>query len=224
MKPELSEYRSGMVELQTVTGTVVGANTRTESTQQISSSGGSGGYYIGSVRFDDPVRVTSKTTHDTITEFFLQTPNNKEMPVRLRNVDFPVRDGQTVSLHMGSIPNGPTTLVSFHNHTTGASGENPGWEFVLFESKPKISCLVAILLTLGGWILAIIATTPIDYISSDLGSLAFWISVIGVPIAVWKIMGQKNDVSEQRNALRDDLMSQAAKNYWDEEERLGREP
>lgn len=216
---DILEYRPERVEIDTVTGSVAGVTTRTVSTQNISTSGGTGGFYVGNVRFDDPVRVTSTTDHTNITEFFLLTDNGKELPVRLKNIDFQVRDGHVVSLQTISLKGGPSTMLAIGNHTTGASHENPRWGSTLFTAKPKIGCLLGIVLALAGISAASFVTTIMFAISSALGSLLS-LAILGIPVAVWVYMRRVNDRSTEWEEMRDDVMTRAARQFVDEERRL----
>ena len=217
MAIDLMEYRPEKVVIDTVTGVVAGASTRTVSTQNISTSGGSGGFYVGNVYFNDPVRVTSSTDHTTIIEFFLQTDDGKEVPVRLRNIDFQVRDGHVVSVQTASLPDGTATMLALGNHTTGMHEETPRWEAVLFYTKPKLGCILSLLMAFGLMMVWVIVGVLLIDIAEKIAKF-FIDTYILVPIAVFFYQRKVNDRSKERAQMRADVLARAAQQYADERE------
>jgi hypothetical protein len=79
-----------------VAGTVAGAHKRAETS--ISGSGGGGSSWDGRGR-TEPVTITS--TVSVKQEFFLKTPDGKQVPVQLSDEDIPIMDGQKVTMIAG---------------------------------------------------------------------------------------------------------------------------
>lgn len=206
-------------EVKTVTGAVRGASSRTETTHDVRTSGGSGGVYVGNVRFDDPVRSASSTKHSTVLEFFLETEEGKEVPVRVRDLDLQVRDGHVVSLHTGTVSDGSTTLLAVSNHTTDTLAENIAWELDLFNFKPRIGCL----LTLGVlFVLCVASLLLMAFVNSlfEISVPTMLLFFYGPPIAflVWRHFANKPPIKSQE--IREVVMKKVVYQKVDAERRL----
>lgn len=87
------KHRKKEIEFWTETGEVIGTNKHSET--HVSSSGGGGHLHNGSGYVSAP-RVNSKTI--TNHEFWIRKEDGSETDVKLKGVDIPLREGQTITL------------------------------------------------------------------------------------------------------------------------------
>lgn len=99
--PEDFVHRGKTIEFHYATGEVIGTNKFSET--HVSSSGGGGtvGGYVGphggnvGGSVSAPViRSTAVTNH----EFWIRTDEGKEIPIKLKGVDIPIREGQRITI------------------------------------------------------------------------------------------------------------------------------
>ncbi|MDO9466063.1 MAG: hypothetical protein Q7J36_02050 [Thiobacillus sp.] len=134
------DYKGRRVDFRAVTGEVTGSHKHAET--YVSGSGGGGSTYNGHGR-TAPVQISSTVVVKQ--EFFLKPTSGNEIPVKLRNEDIPLKDGQNVTMVSGHVGDkGEWTHLVNHNAAlywklgnTGAHAtvwglvRNPAWVLLI---------------------------------------------------------------------------------------------
>lgn len=109
------ESRGKVVEFEVLTGEVVGSEKYSET--HVTSSGG-GGYVGGGGGYVSAPTVSSSTVINH--EFWLRSEGGREVPVRFKGVEIPLRQGQKISLiSVGRKGAGDKYYTTLINHQAG---------------------------------------------------------------------------------------------------------
>ncbi|HEX7341343.1 MAG TPA: hypothetical protein VF269_03610 [Rhodanobacteraceae bacterium] len=151
MRITVDKYVPGSILLEAVTGAVAGAKSSIESTQSIQTMGGHGSVNFQDFSINDPLRIKSTTQHVEVVEFFLCREDGSEVPIKMRNANFPVRDGQKVTVVLGNFERDMRHVLASANHATGIIHENIWWHEDFFVLITRLGAW-AFYGALVGWI------------------------------------------------------------------------
>lgn len=118
------------------TGLIAGSSVWSE-THVSSYSTGGGGQMHGGTGYVQPSRTHVSSSSTEVSQFFLQLDDGKEIAIKLKDGNIPVRDGQRMTIVFAK-PKGAErgSSVWYYNHTTDRFQPDEGGLNSIYDPKP----------------------------------------------------------------------------------------